>query len=155
MIHGLVERAETALRHSPRLGREIRSDLSSEFHIFTQGQKCIGRFTSTLCAPRPGGRSVTSCMQSRVPLRGSCNNVGVGNREMKNKFLLGLAALSPAAVLAQEQSSAFDTALSSIQAGMTDTIGKIIPVVAVVVVAAIGLWAVPFAWRKLRGGTGR
>lgn len=74
---------------------------------------------------------------------------------MKNKFLLGLAALSPAAVLAEGESTAFDTALSSIQTGMTDTIGKVVPVVAAVVVAAIALWAIPFAWRKLRGGAGR
>lgn len=63
-------------------------------------------------------------------------------------------ALAPVAVLADEP-SAFQTALTSIQNGMTSTINDIVPVVATVVVAAIAIWAVPFAWRKLRGGAGR
>lgn len=72
----------------------------------------------------------------------------------KCKYLLTAAALAPLSVLADEP-TAFETALNDIKTGMTGTIDKIIPVVAVVVVAAIGLWAIPFAWRKLRGGAGR
>lgn len=69
--------------------------------------------------------------------------------------LVGATVAASAPCFAQEASNAFDTALTNIQSGMTSTIDKIIPVVAVVVVAAIGLWAIPFAWRKLRGGAGR
>lgn len=77
-------------------------------------------------------------------------------KSLSSKLALAGATVAAAVpCLAQEQSTAFDTALTSIQTGMTDTIGKIIPVVAVIVVAAIGLWAIPFAWRKLRGGAGR
>lgn len=74
------------------------------------------------------------------------------------KSRLALAGASVAAAVpcfAQESSTAFDTALTQIQSGMTDTIGKIVPVIAGVVVAAIAIWAIPFAWKKLRGGAGR
>lgn len=78
-------------------------------------------------------------------------------RTLKTKYALAgawLAAALPS--FAQESSSnAFDDALEDIQEGMTGTIDKIIPVIAVVVVAAIGIWAIPFAWKKLRGGAGR
>ncbi len=77
-------------------------------------------------------------------------------KSLKTKLAIAGASVAAAVpCFAQEQSSAFDTALSSIQTGMTDTIGKVVPVVAAVVVAAIALWAIPFAWRKLRGGAGR
>lgn len=77
-------------------------------------------------------------------------------KNMKAKVLCGVGSvLAAGSAFAQEQTTAFDTALNDIQTGMTGTIDKIIPVVAVVVVAAIGLWAIPFAWRKLRGGAGR
>lgn len=73
-----------------------------------------------------------------------------------NKALAFIGALAtPALCFAEGETTAFDSALTQIQTGMTDTIGKIVPVVAVVVVAAIGLWAIPFAWRKLRGSAGR
>lgn len=75
---------------------------------------------------------------------------------LKTKMLAAAVAVSAAVpAFAEGGNTAFDTALTSLQTGMTDTIGKVIPVVAAVVVAAIGLWAIPFAWRKLRGGAGR
>lgn len=78
-------------------------------------------------------------------------------KSLKTKYALAGAALAAAVPCFAEDtaSTAFDTALNDIKTGMTGTIDKIIPVVAVVVVAAIGLWAIPFAWRKLRGGAGR
>lgn len=77
-------------------------------------------------------------------------------KSLKTKLALAGASVAAAVpCFAQESSTPFDTALSSIQTGMTDTIGKVVPVVAAVVVAAIALWAIPFAWRKLRGGAGR
>lgn len=72
-----------------------------------------------------------------------------------NKFLLGAAALATPALSLAADPDAFDTALASLQTGMTGTIDKIVPVVAAVVVAAVALWAIPFAWKKLRGGAGR
>lgn len=75
---------------------------------------------------------------------------------LKAKLVCGAGALLAAgSALAEDTPSAFDSALNDIKTGMTGTIDKIIPVVAVVVVAAIGLWAIPFAWKKLRGGAGR
>lgn len=75
---------------------------------------------------------------------------------LKSKLVLAGAAVATALpCFAQEQSSAFDTALNDIKTGMTGTIDKIVPVIAAIVVAAIAMWAIPFAWRKLRGGAGR
>lgn len=78
-------------------------------------------------------------------------------KSLKSKLALAGAAVAAAVPAFAEDgaSSAFDTALNDIKTGMTGTIDKIIPVVAVIVVAAIGLWAIPFAWKKLRGGAGR
>lgn len=76
-------------------------------------------------------------------------------KSLKTKLAIAGAAVSAAVPCFAQESTPFDTALSSIQTGMTDTIGKVVPVVAAVVVAAIALWAIPFAWRKLRGGAGR
>lgn len=76
-------------------------------------------------------------------------------KSLKSKLALAGAAVAAAVPAFAEDPSPFDTALNDIKTGMTGTIDKIIPVVAVIVVAAIGLWAIPFAWRKLRGGAGR
>lgn len=77
-------------------------------------------------------------------------------KTLKSKIALAGASVAAAVpCFAQESSTAFDTALTQIQSGMTDTIGKIVPVIAGVVVAAIAIWAIPFAWKKLRGGAGR
>lgn len=78
-------------------------------------------------------------------------------KTLKSKFVLAGATVAAAVPAFAEDgaSTAFDTALTNIQTGMTDTIGKVVPVVAAVVVAAIALWAIPYAWRKLRGGAGR
>lgn len=78
-------------------------------------------------------------------------------KTLKTKYaLLGASLAASVPCFAQEPTStAFDTALTDIQTGMTDTIGKIVPVIAAIVVAAIAIWAIPFAWKKLRGGAGR
>lgn len=76
-------------------------------------------------------------------------------KSLKTKLAIAGASVAAAVPCFAQESTPFDTALSSIQTGMTDTIGKVVPVVAAVVVAAIALWAIPFAWRKLRGGAGR
>lgn len=78
-------------------------------------------------------------------------------KTLKGKLALAGAAVAAAVPAFAEggTSSAFDTALNDIKTGMTGTIDKIIPVVAAVVVAAIAMWAIPFAWKKLRGGAGR
>lgn len=77
-------------------------------------------------------------------------------KTLKTKYaLLGASLAASVPCFAQESTTAFDTALTDIQTGMTDTIGKIVPVIAAIVVAAIAIWAIPFAWRKLRGGAGR
>lgn len=79
-------------------------------------------------------------------------------KSLKSKLALAGAAVATALpCFAQDPSSgsAFDTALNEIKSGMTGTIDKIVPVIAAVVVAAIAMWAIPFAWRKLRGGAGR
>ena len=78
-------------------------------------------------------------------------------KTLKGKLALAGAAVAAAVPAFAEDgaSSAFDTALADIKTGMTGTIDKIVPVIAAIVVAAIAMWAVPFAWKKLRGGAGR
>lgn len=78
-------------------------------------------------------------------------------KSLKSKLALAGAAVAAAVPAFAEDaaSGAFDTALNDIKSGMTGTIDKIVPVIAAVVVAAIAMWAIPFAWKKLRGGAGR
>lgn len=75
---------------------------------------------------------------------------------LKSKLALAGAFVATALpCLAEDTPAAFDTALNDIKTGMVGTIDKIVPVIAAIVVAAIAMWAIPFAWRKLRGGAGR
>lgn len=78
-----------------------------------------------------------------------------------NKFkksLLFLGALAtPALCFAEGEIAAgtIDSALTQLQTGVTGVIGKVVTVVGAVIVAGIAIWALPFAWHKLRGGVGR
>lgn len=70
------------------------------------------------------------------------------------KFMLAAGALmTPALCMAEgETPSEFQKALGDVTDGLTDIIGDIIPKVALVVVAGIAIWAIPYAWKKLRKG---
>lgn len=71
------------------------------------------------------------------------------------KFILGLLA-APAAVFAQESApTAFDTALSDLQTGVTGMINKVAPVVGAIVVALLVIVGIWFAWKQVRRGLGR
>lgn len=62
------------------------------------------------------------------------------------------ALLCASSAFAEGQQTPFETALDDIKGGITDTIDKIVPVVGAIVVAAIAIWAIPYAWKKLRKG---
>lgn len=76
-----------------------------------------------------------------------------------NKGLLFLGALAAPALCFAEGSEiaagTIDSALTDLQTGVTGVIGKVATVVGAIVVAGLVIWAIPFAWRKMRGGVGR
>lgn len=67
-------------------------------------------------------------------------------------MLLGMA---PVAVLAQAQSTAFDTALTDLQTGVTGMIDKIVPVVAAILVALLVFVGLFMAWKFVRKAAGK
>lgn len=75
--------------------------------------------------------------------------------KMLNKFRYWLAALAvcavPAAALAEgETSTAFSTALSDLQDGVTNMIDSIVPVVAAILVALLVFVGLFMAWRYVK-----
>lgn len=54
-----------------------------------------------------------------------------------------------------DEPAAFDTALSTLQTGVTSIIDKIAPVVAAVAVAGLVIWGVMVAVRKAKSAVGR
>lgn len=69
--------------------------------------------------------------------------------------LLGL--FTPGFLLAQETggSSAFDTALSDLQTGVTGMIDKVVPVVAAILVALLVFVGIFMAWKYVKKAAGR
>lgn len=78
-----------------------------------------------------------------------------------NKFKKGLlflgALATPALCFAEDAiaTGTIDGALHDLQTGVTGVIGKVATVVGAIVVAGLVIWAIPFAWKKMRGGIGR
>lgn len=70
------------------------------------------------------------------------------------KIALAAAAFAtPALCLAEgETSTPLDTALQTLQTDITGALGKILLPLVAVVGAAVAIWAIPMAWRKMRGG---
>lgn len=72
--------------------------------------------------------------------------------KFKKALLYVGAAMTPALCFAEGESTPFQTALDDVTTGITDIVGDIVPKVALVVVAGIAIWAIPYAWKKLRKG---
>lgn len=69
------------------------------------------------------------------------------------KIALAAAAMAtPALCLAEGETTPLDTALQTLQTDITGALGKILLPLVAVVGAAVAIWAIPMAWRKMRGG---
>ena len=68
--------------------------------------------------------------------------------------LLGLFMV-PALSIAQESTTAFDTALSDLQTGVTSMIDKVVPVVAAILVALLVFVGIFMAWKYVKKAAGR
>lgn len=69
------------------------------------------------------------------------------------KIGAALAAFAtPALCLAEGETTALDTALQTLQTDITGAMGKLLLPIVAVVGAAVAIWAIPYAWRKMRGG---
>lgn len=73
-------------------------------------------------------------------------------QKFKKALLVAGAAMTPALTFAEGDNTPFQDALDSVTTGVTDIVGDIVPKVAIVVVAGIAIWAIPYAWKKLRKG---
>lgn len=71
------------------------------------------------------------------------------------KKFLALIGMAPLAVLADGTTSAFDTALSDLQTGVTGMIDKIVPVVAAILVALLVFVGLFMAWKFVRKAAGK
>lgn len=73
------------------------------------------------------------------------------------KFMLGAAAaMTPAFLLAQEAADpGIGTEIGQLQEGIVGVFDDLKPAVVAIVLAGVAIWAIPFAWRKLRGAPGR
>lgn len=67
--------------------------------------------------------------------------------------LLGVFALP--AVAQEQTSTAFDSALTSLQTGVTGMIDKVVPVVAAILVALLVFVGIFMAWKYVKKAAGR
>lgn len=67
------------------------------------------------------------------------------------KWFIALALLAlPAVSFAEDTPAAFDTALQSLQSGVTGMIDKVVPVVAAILVALLVFVGLFMAWRYVK-----
>lgn len=115
-------------------------------------------FSSLHWLPWPGGLSVPSCGRLPRALRGySKLNKGERKKQMREflrKIRWGLPALllgvTVPAFAEGETPAAFDTALTSLQSGVTSMIDKVVPVVAAILVALLVFVGLFMAWRYVK-----
>lgn len=72
------------------------------------------------------------------------------------KFMLGAAAAcTPAFLFAEDSVGGISTEINSLKDGIVGVFSDLKPAVVAIVLAGVAIWAIPFAWRKLRGAPGK